>query len=95
MLYFLALLFFGKSFTNLPVIGPLYLHDAVLLLITVLAINRGKLVSRFNSIWILLAIAVLYLRHILTLFSSAGADIADGLPSIQSLPLHGMLAGNF
>ncbi len=72
VLYFLALLFFGKSFTKLPVIGPLYLHDAVLLLITVLAINRGKLVSRFNSIWILLAIAGLYLVISLLFFHLRG-----------------------
>jgi hypothetical protein len=61
VLYFLALLFFGKAFTKFSVIGPLYLHDAVLLLITMLALNRGRLVARFNSIWLLLAIAVLYL----------------------------------
>jgi hypothetical protein len=61
VLYFLALLFFGKAFTKFVVIGPLYLHDAVLLLITLLAINRGRLVARFNSIWLLLAIAVVYL----------------------------------
>jgi hypothetical protein len=61
LLYFLALLFFGKAFTKFSVIGPLYLHDAVLLLITLLAINRGKLVWRFTSIWLLLAIALLYL----------------------------------
>src|SRR5579863_1539797 len=72
VLYFLALLFFGKAFTKLPVIGPLYLHDAVLLLITVLAINRGKLVSRFNSIWILLAIAGLYLVISLLFFHLRG-----------------------
>lgn len=61
VLYFLALLFFGKAFTKFSVIGPLYLHDAVLLLITLLALNRGKLVARFNSIPVLLAIALLYL----------------------------------
>jgi hypothetical protein len=72
VLYFLALLFFGKAFTKFSVIGPLYLHDAVLLLITVLAINRGKLVSRFNSIWILLAIAGLYLVISLLFFHLRG-----------------------
>jgi|GEM_PF-928133 hypothetical protein len=61
VLYFLALLFFGKAFTKFVVIGPLYLHDAVLLLITLLAINRGRIVARFNSIWLLLAIALIYL----------------------------------
>lgn len=63
MLYFLVLLFFGKAFTKFQVIGPLYLHDAVLLLITLLALNRGRLVSRFNSIWLLLAIAFGYLLY--------------------------------
>ncbi|GGB06357.1 hypothetical protein [Puia dinghuensis] len=72
VLYFLALLFFGKGFTKFPVIGPLYLHDAVLLLITLLAINRGKLVSRFNSIWLLLAIAVFYLVVSLLFFHLPG-----------------------
>ncbi|HXB06695.1 MAG TPA: hypothetical protein VNW04_06260 [Puia sp.] len=61
VLYFLALLFFGKAFTKFSVIGPLYLHDAVLLLITLLAINRGKLMWRFKSIWILLFIALVYM----------------------------------
>jgi hypothetical protein len=72
VLYFLALLFFGKAFTKFSVIGPLYLHDAVLLLITVLAINRGRLVARFNSIWILLAIALLYLVISLLFFHLRG-----------------------
>jgi hypothetical protein len=72
VLYFLALLLFGKAFTKFSVIGPLYLHDAVLLLITLLAINRGKLVSRFNSIWLLLAIALLYLLVSLLFFHLRG-----------------------
>ena len=71
-LYFLALLFFGKAFTKFSVIGPLYLHDAVLLFMTALAINRGKLVSRFNSIWLLLGIAVLYLVVSLLFFHLPG-----------------------
>lgn len=61
VLYFLALLFFGKAFTKFSVIGPLYLHDAVLLVITGLAVNRGRIMSRFNSIWLLLGIAVVYM----------------------------------
>jgi hypothetical protein len=72
VLYFLALLFFGKAFTKFSVIGPLYLHDAVLLLITLLALNRGRLVARFNSIWLLLAIALLYLLISLLFFHLPG-----------------------
>jgi hypothetical protein len=61
VLFFLTLLFFGRLFTKFQVIGPLYLHDAALLLITLLAINRGKLAFRFKSILLLLALAFIYL----------------------------------
>jgi len=61
VLYFLALLFFGKAFSKFNIIGPLYLHDVVLLFLTVLALNRGKMKARFNALWLLLGIAILYL----------------------------------
>lgn len=72
VLYFLALLFFGKAFTKFSVIGPLYLHDAVLLLITALAINRGRLVSRFNVLWVVLGIALVYMIISLSFFHLHG-----------------------
>lgn len=61
VLYFLTLLFFGKIFTKFKVVGSLYLHDAVLLFMVILAINRGKMRNRFKSTLLLLLIAVTYL----------------------------------
>src|SRR5258707_1930831 len=75
VLYFLSLLFFGKIFTKFQVIGPLYLHDAVLLFLTILAINRGKIKLRFRSILILLGIAVAYLVISLLFFHLRGQMI--------------------
>jgi len=72
VLYFLILLFFGKIFTKFQVIGPLYLHDAVLLFLVVLAINRGKVRYRFRSILLLLLIAVIYLVLSLLLYRLPG-----------------------
>jgi len=72
VLYFLILLFFGKIFTKFQVIGPLYLHDAVLLFLVVLAINRGKVRYRFRSILLLLLIAIIYLVLSLLLYRLPG-----------------------
>lgn len=72
VLFFVTLLFFGRAFTKFQVVGPLYLHDAVLLLITALAINRGKMVVRFNAILLLLLIAIFYLVISLLFFRLPG-----------------------
>lgn len=74
ILYFLVLLVFGKSFTKFKVAGPLYLHDAVLLLITLAALNKGRLVFRFKSLFLLLIIAIVYLI-ISLLFFHLPADL--------------------
>src|SRR5882757_278459 len=75
VLYFLTLLFFGKIFTKFQIAGPLYLHDAVLLLLVILAINRGRIRFRFRSILLLLAIAVAYLVCSLLFFHLRGQMI--------------------
>jgi hypothetical protein len=75
VLYFLTLLFFGRIFTKFQVAGPLYLHDAVLLALVIVAINRGKVTLRFKSILLLLCIAVAYLILSLLLFHLHGQMI--------------------
>jgi hypothetical protein len=72
VLYFLILLFFGRLFTKFQVIGPLYLHDAVLLFLALLALGRGKFKLRFRPILLLLAIAVAYLLVSLLFFHLRG-----------------------
>jgi hypothetical protein len=72
VLYFLTLLFFGRAFTKFQVAGPLYLHDAVFLLLTIVALNRGKIKYRFRSILLLLAIALAYLILSLLFFHLNG-----------------------
>jgi hypothetical protein len=71
-LFFITLLFFGKSFTKYNIIGPIYLHDFCLIIITILSLNRGKLRIRFVSLLILLCIAFLYLVISLTFFNLKG-----------------------
>ena len=68
VLFFLTLLFFGKAFSKFQIVGPIYLHDAVLILITLLALNRGRMVFRFKAIFFLLLIAVAYLTISLLFF---------------------------
>lgn len=62
LFYFFALLVFGKEFTKFKVAGPLYLHDLVLGILTLLSINnRRKIVLRFTPVLILIGLSVLYL----------------------------------
>ena len=72
VLFFITLLFFGKSFTKYSIIGPLYLHDFSLIVITFLSLNRGKIQVRFRSILALLFIALIYLIISLFFFDLKG-----------------------
>lgn len=60
-LFFLLLLFFGKTFSKAELAGPLYLHDVMLLAITGFSvILQPKLKFHFLSIVILVGLAFLY-----------------------------------
>jgi hypothetical protein len=70
--FFIILLLFGKSFTKFNLIGPVYLHDFSLLIITILSLNRGRIRLRFNSILLMLSIAIVYLVISLIFFNLKG-----------------------
>jgi hypothetical protein len=60
--FFLTLLMFGQAFTKFHVFGPFYLHDLVLGVITLLALNnRRKLTLRFGPVVIFILLAFVYL----------------------------------
>jgi hypothetical protein len=60
-MYFLGLLFFGKSFSKFQLFGPIYLHDFVLALICLLSISfQPRIRVPSLSILLLLLIAALY-----------------------------------
>lgn len=61
VLYFMVLLLFGRSFTKFNIIGPVYLHDLVLLGLTFLALNRGKMKWQFPAIAGMILISLVYL----------------------------------
>jgi hypothetical protein len=70
--FFIILLLFGKSFTKHNLIGPVYLHDFSLMIITILSLNRGRIRLRFNSILLMLSIALVYLVISLIFFNLKG-----------------------
>jgi hypothetical protein len=71
-LFFITLLLFGKAFTKYNIIGPLYLHDISLLVITMLSLNRGKIRLRFPILLGMLCIAFIYLLISLLFFNLKG-----------------------
>ncbi len=72
-LFFFLLLFFGREFSKFHVVGPIYLHDLLLGIITLLSINNRKsIVLRFPSIILLSSIAFIYLLHSLIVYKPIG-----------------------
>ncbi len=73
ILYFFLLLLFGKEFTKFKVIGPLYLHDLYLGILTLVALNnRKKLTLRFIPVLIIILIAFIYLAFSLVYYKPRG-----------------------
>ena len=61
VVYFITVLLFGKSFTKLQVVGPLYLHDLCLGGIVLLSLSfQSRIKIHSYSILLMLAIAGLY-----------------------------------
>jgi hypothetical protein len=73
VLYFFLLLLFGKAFTKFQVIGPIYLHDLYLGILTLLALNnRRKLTLRFIPVLIIILIAFIYLAFSFIYYNPRG-----------------------
>ena len=62
LLYFLLLLFWGKTFTKFNIAGPIYLHDLFFFCLALIAINtRRKLVLRFHAVTFIIILSIFYL----------------------------------
>lgn len=64
----IALLLFGTAFSKFNVVGPLFLHDVILGLLTLYSLNRIPRKIRFGSIIIVFVLACLYLLYSLLFF---------------------------
>ena len=72
IIFFIVLLLLGKGFTKYNIVGPIYLHDLSLGIITILALNRGKLKLRFLPLITLMVIACVYLAISVSFFGLKG-----------------------
>ena len=73
VIYFITILLFGKSFTKLQVVGPLYLHDLCLALLVFLCLAfRSKIKIPSYSILLMIIIAGIYFVIDLIRFSNDG-----------------------
>lgn len=68
----IALLLFDKEFSKLPIVNPLFVHDFLLAIATIFALNRSKLKFKFPSIFILIIISIAYLAYSLLFFNLTG-----------------------
>jgi hypothetical protein len=73
VIYFTLLLLFGTKFTKFNVVGPLYLHDLLLGLLTLLAMNnKKKIVIRFLPVVCLIVLGFIYLIFSLLVYRPHG-----------------------
>lgn len=56
-----ALFLFDREFSKLPLKGPVYLHDFLLLLATIFALARPRLTFKFPTLFLFCLISVIYL----------------------------------
>lgn len=68
----IALFLFDRGFSKLPLKGPLYVHDFLLILATMVALVRTKLTFKFPSIFLLCLISIIYLVKSIFFFDLGG-----------------------
>ena len=64
----IALFLFDRGFSKLPLKDPLYVHDFLLVLATIVALVRKKLIFKFPSIFLLCLISIIYLVNSIIFF---------------------------
>ena len=68
MIIVIALFLFDRGFSKLPLKDPLYVHDFLLVLATIVALVRKKLIFKFPSIFLLCLISIIYLVNSIIFF---------------------------
>ncbi len=72
ILLVIALLLLDKQFSKLPIVSSLFVHDFLLLIATIFALNRSELKFKFPSIFILILISIAYLIYSILFYNLAG-----------------------
>lgn len=72
VLLIIALLLLDTRFSKLPIVNSLFVHDFLLLIATIFALNRSELKFKFPSIFILIVISIGYLAYSLLFYNLTG-----------------------